>query len=287
MTTEISSLLVRVLLLGPIEILVAGHALDLSGKYQRALVAILASAPGKLISAERLIDGLWGDQPPSSARTKLQGHVSGLRNKFGGVNGWPIQTCDPGYLLGEAGLSTDLADYRELREQASQALSTGHYAEASNRLADALGLWRGPAYAGASSSFVLAAMSDALEQDRLLAIERKAICDLHLRRYDEVIAALTLALASHPLRDGMRGMLMLAQYRDGCRAEALQAYLQGYRLSREHVGIDPCRELQTLHQLILRDDPILMTPDAMTMLPGAASSFLASAPAGRQSWPPE
>jgi DNA-binding SARP family transcriptional activator len=273
-TVETSSLLARVLLLGPIEILVAGDAVDLSGKYQRALVAILASAPGKLIPAERLIDGLWGEQPPTSARTKLQGHVSALRNKFGGGNGWPIQTCDPGYLLSEQGVSTDLADYRELREQAGKAVSTGHYAQASDRLADALGLWRGPAYAGASSSFVLAAMSDALEQDRLLAIERKAICDLHLRRYDEVIASLTLALASHPLRDGMRGMLMLAQYRDGCRAEALQAYLQGYRLSREHVGIDPCRELQALHRLILCDDPVLMTPDAMTMLPGAASSLL-------------
>jgi len=275
-TIETSSQALRVLLLGPIEVLVAGSAVDLSGKYQRALVAILASAPGKLIPAQRLIDGLWGERPPTSARTKLQGHVSALRNKFGGRNGWPILTCDPGYLLDEPAVSTDLGDYRGLREHASHALSTGRYAAASDLLTEALALWRGPAYAGASMSFVLGAMADALEQDQLLAIERKAACDLRLSRYDEVIAALTLTLASHPLRDGMRGMLMLAQYRDGCRAEALQAYLLGYRLSREHVGIDPCRELQTLHRLILCDDPILMTSDAMSTLPGAASVLLAA-----------
>jgi DNA-binding SARP family transcriptional activator len=265
----------RVLLLGPIEVLVAGSSADLSGKYQRALVAILASAPGKLIPAERLIDGLWGEHPPTSARTKLQGHISALRNKFGRQNGWPIQTCDPGYLLGEAGVSTDLADYRELRELAGHALSAGRYAAASDHLAEALELWRGPAYAGASSSFVLGAMADALEQDRMLATERKAVCDLRLCRYDEVIAALTFALAAHPLRDGMRGILMLAQYRDGCRAEALQVYMQGYRLSREQVGIDPCRELQALHRLILCDDPILMTSEAMGLLPGAAAAMVA------------
>lgn len=261
---------VRIRVLGPIEILTTyGRTVQVRGGHQLALLAMLTSEHGRLIPASRLIEALWADRPPISARTKLQGHISAIRKIFDGPSGWPILTCSPGYLLDTRGVSLDLAEYRMLRQVASHELSDGQYATASEHLTEALALWRGPAFAGASPSFVLTAMSEALEQDRLLAIERKAVCDLRLEHYDEVTAELALALATHPLRETMRAALMLAMYRRGCRAEALRAYRQGYSLSREIVGIGPGKKLEALHQLMLGDDPILATVAAIDMLPGA------------------
>jgi DNA-binding SARP family transcriptional activator len=253
---------VRICLLGPIEITHAGQEIRLSSQLQRALIAALASEAGWVISAERLIETLWGDQPPSTARVKLQGHVSNLRKMLDcagsgevGLN-WPLITRKPGYLLSADGVDIDLFDYRALLKLAAGKIVTDEIADASDHLEDALALWHGPAFADARTPIVTS-MAAVLESGRLLAIERKAECDLRLGRHETVVEQLTPILTTYPLREGARASLMLALYRRGCRADALACYRTGQRLSREQLGIEPGQLLQRLHELMLTDDPQL------------------------------
>lgn len=237
---------------------------ELRGHLQRELIAALASEAGRVLSAERLIDTLWGESPPASARTKLQGHVSGIRNAFRGVRPSPLLTREPGYLLSDADVAVDLADYRAHLSRAADQQAAGELAAASGHLAEALALWRGPAYADANSS-ALRGMAARLEHGRLLAVERKALCDLQLGRNGTVAEDLTLMLSDQPLRECARAGLMLALYRLGCRADALAVYRSGCRLLRDELGIVPGRPLQRLHELMLRDAPELAM---LAWLPG-------------------
>ena len=268
----------RISLLGPVTVTHDGLEIRLNGRHQRALVAVLASEPGKVMPTDRLIDALWGDGPPATARTKLQGCISGLRkqltvSKPTGMKGqWPLRTRDPGYLLCADEVAVDLSDYRTLLQCAARDMDAGRFSAASARLDAALALWRGPAYADARTR-VISAMAAALESGRLLAIRRKAECDLMIGRYDAVTEELGLALAAHPLHEGMRATLMLALYRVNCRAEALEAYRVGHALLREQLGIEPGPVLRRLHELILHADPRLATSGAVAELyeaPGVA-----------------
>jgi DNA-binding SARP family transcriptional activator len=150
----------------------------LRGQLQRALMAALASEAGKVIPADRLIDMLWGQQPPHSAKMKLQGLVSALRKAIGdyahGLVGtrWPLITREPGYLLSLDGVRVDLRDYRELLRRADGELEAGFVSSASVCLGEALASWRGPALADVRSP-ILEGLAAALEQGRLLTIERK------------------------------------------------------------------------------------------------------------------
>jgi DNA-binding SARP family transcriptional activator len=255
--------MMHVYILGPVELSSADREIALSGQLQRALVAALASEAGKVVSAEQLIDTLWGDRPPAAARTKLQGHVSALRKALTGCepdvsSSWPIATRPPGYLLSTDGVSVDLLEYRALLARATQDIEAGQVAVASGHLRAALGLWRGSAFADVRAAS-LVSMAVALERGRLLATERKAECDLQLGRFDSVAEELSLVLAAHPLRETTRAVLMLALYRRGCRAEALESYRAGWRLLREQVGIEPGYRLRRLHEMMLSDDPRLAT----------------------------
>ncbi len=243
----------------------------LRGQHQRALMAALASEAGKVIPADRLIETLWGQHPPHSARMKLQGLVSALRKEIGdcakGLVGarWPLVTLEPGYLLSLEGVRVDLREYRQLLRRANGELEAGFVNTASVCLAKALASWRGPALADVRSP-VLAGLAAGLEQGRLLTIERKAVCDLCLGYYDAVVELLTPLLAAHPLRETARAALMLALYQLGCRAEALELYRNGREILQEEVGIEPGRMLRHLHQLMLSDSPQLTTPVALGLL---------------------
>lgn len=278
----------HVYLLGPIEIVHDGQPIPLSGRRQRALVAALASEVGKVVSTGRLIDALWGEQPPASARAKLQGCVSDVRKVLAHLTPetmrarWPLMTREPGYLLSAEGVVVDLLQYLSLLHLAGHELDAGEVAAASEHLGEALRLWRGPAYADARTP-VLSAMAVAIEGGRLLAIERKAECDLRLGRYDMVINEGGLVLAAHQAREGMRAAVMLALYRSGCRAEALELYRMGRRLLREQLGIEPGPVLRRLHEFILCDDPQLVSPAVLDYLSGAAAVFPATRPDDGQS----
>jgi DNA-binding SARP family transcriptional activator len=257
----------HVYILGPVEFASADHEIALAGQRQRALVAALASEAGKVVSAEQLIDTLWGDRPPATARTKLQGHVSALRKALtgcepGASSRWPLTTRPPGYLLSTDGVRVDLLEYRALLARAAEEMEAGQVAAASGHLRTALRLWRGSAFADVGAAN-LVSMAAALERGRLLAIERKAECDLQLGRYDSVAEELSLVLAAHPLREATRAALMLALYRRGCRAEALESYRAGWRLLREQLGIEPGHMLRRLHEMMLSDDPGLASAELL------------------------
>ena len=168
----------QVYLLGPISVMWGDREIMLRGQLQRALMAALASEAGKVIPADRLIDMLWGQQPPHSAKMKLQGLVSALRKAIGdyahGLVGtrWPLITREPGYLLSLDGVRVDLRDYRELLRRADGELEAGFVSSASVCLGEALASWRGPALADVRSP-ILEGLAAALEQGRLLTIERK------------------------------------------------------------------------------------------------------------------
>jgi DNA-binding SARP family transcriptional activator len=267
----------HVCLLGPIEIDCLGRQIPLSGHHQRALIAALASEAGKVVPADRLIGTLWGERPPAAAVNKLQGCVSALRKKLSGPkpagssSRWPIITREPGYVLSADSVTVDLFEYRALLRLAARERDAGLTAAASAHYGLALELWRGPAYADAPTE-ILSAMAAALESGRLLTIERRAECDLRLGRHGQVAEELGLVLAAHPARESLRAMLMLALYRIGCRADALQTYRAGRALLREQLGIEPGPVLRRLHDLILSDDPRLATPDTLSCLGAAASA---------------
>jgi DNA-binding SARP family transcriptional activator len=248
----------RVCLLGPVRLIVAGHEVRLAGGLQRALLVMLASEAGKIVSANRLIEAMWGDFPPKSANVKVQGTVSSLRKALVSTklcdadDRWPLHTCDPGYALSAEGVTVDLRQYRVLLSRATDELAAGKLVLASDHLSEALSLWSGPALAGLRlQTPVLCAMADALEGSRLLTIERKARCDLQLGRHEIVADQLIEYVAANPFREGMRAALMLALFRCGCCAEALEYYRKGRKLLREQLGIEPSPPLRRLHELML------------------------------------
>jgi DNA-binding SARP family transcriptional activator len=265
----VTDLPVHIHILGPVEIVADGREIPIAGKHQRALIAALASEAGRVVSGAQLIDTLWGDRPPATARTKLQGHVCAVRKALnnraqGTAARWPLLTRPPGYLLSIEGVSVDLLRYRSLLTDAADEMEAGRVAAASHHLAAALALWRGSAF-GDVDAPNLVSVAAALERGRLLATERKAECDLQLGRYDAVAEEISLVLADHPYREASRAALMLALYRRGCRAEALESYRACWRLLRDQLGIEPGHLLRRLHEMMLSDDPRLALPELLAV----------------------
>lgn len=267
--------MLHVSVLGPVEISRDGARIPLNGQHQRVLVAFLAMELGKVVPTARLIEAIWADRPPRHARVKLQGCVSALRKALGegvpsdGSGRSSIVTHEPGYAMSQEWVTTDLSAYRARVRQAADEISAGDVAAAAVSLAASLALWRGPAFADARTA-VTDGLANALERGRLLAVERKAACDLRLGRHEEVAEELTSVLAANPFHERARALLMLALYRCACRAEALQCYLDGRRQLRDQLGIEPGPALRRLHQRILCDDPGLMSQATLEFLEEAA-----------------
>jgi DNA-binding SARP family transcriptional activator len=265
---------VRIDVLGPIQVTADGRAVPLAGQRQRALLAALSLELGKVVPVERLVDILWDADPPATARVKVQAHVSALRQAIGhdmhAADGL-LFTQPPGYVLSREGIALDLAEFDALTAQAKEAAESRQPAAASELFGGALALWRGSAFADVRSPLIRSA-ADSLEDRRLLACEARAEADLALGRWDRVSAELPQWLAAHPFRERMRGMLMLALYRLGCRADALAVYRDGHRLMVAELGLEPGPPLRTLHQHILADDPLLLAPPARSANGTAAAA---------------
>ncbi|HEV2376784.1 MAG TPA: AfsR/SARP family transcriptional regulator [Streptosporangiaceae bacterium] len=245
--------------LGPIEVTDAAGPLPLVGHRQRALLAVLALEAGRVVPVHRLVDAIWDDSPPATARAKVQAHVCALRQVIGQRAqdpAGPLLTCPPGYLLRLRDGELDLTEFGSLTARAVNASRLGQPDAASELLTCALALWRGEVCADVASPLVRAA-ADALEERRLLAIEAKAEADMALGRCDAVAADLAAYVARYPLRERLRAMLMLAWYRLGCRANALTAYRDGRQAMIAGLGLEPGPQLRHLHQRILADDPSL------------------------------
>jgi predicted ATPase/DNA-binding SARP family transcriptional activator len=247
-------------ILGPLEVSEAGHALALPGRKARALLAILLLHANEVVSAERLIDALWGEAPPETAANTLQVYVSQLRKSL--PSGKDIlRTTGRGYVLNVQPGQLDLERFGELVRGSRAAADP---AEASSLLRDALSLWRGRALAELASELGTQPEVARLDEERLVALEDRIEADLALGAHDAVIGELEAIVGEHPLRERPRRLLMLALYRAGRQPEALALYQRTRRELVEELGIDPSPALQRLEKAILMQDPALDAPERPT-----------------------
>jgi DNA-binding SARP family transcriptional activator len=241
-------------ILGPLEVWDGGCEVSLGGPKPRALLAVLLLHPNEVVPADRLIDELWGEETPARAAAALRVNVSRLRKAL------PqdvLTTRSPGYVLRVEPEELDLHQFERLVDEGRGLLTRSLLADASNRLREALSLWRGPALADfAYESFAQTAIA-RLEEIRLAAVELRIDADLVLGRHDELVGELEALVAEHPLRERLRRYLMTALYRSGRQAEALDAYKDARRALVDELGIEPSGALQELERAILRQDPAL------------------------------
>ena len=230
-------------ILGPLEVRRDGEPIALGGAKQRALLGLLLLHRNEAISSDRLIDALWQGSPPETAGKALQVYVSQLRKALGPSR---IVTRPPGYAL--------LLEPGELDLERFEALRSGGDAEG---LREALALWHGPPLADLAYAAFAQAEIGRLEELRLTALEQRFEADLALGRHAELVSELEALVASEPLRERLRGQLMLALYRCGRQAEALEAYQAARRVLVDELGIEPGRPLQQLEGAILRQEPSL------------------------------
>jgi predicted ATPase/DNA-binding SARP family transcriptional activator len=238
---------VEFLILGPLEARIDGRPLALGSPRQRLLLAALLLAAPAPLRREQLIDELWGPSPPASARHAVEVYVSRLR----GVLGAEAIASEPGASYAAVG-SVDAHRFEEL--------ATREPSEAP--LAEALALWRGPVLADLSYEGSLRTEIARLQELRLAARERLADQQLQCGGHAEALADLQELVASEPLRERARGLLMLALYRAGRQAEALEVYRVGRELLVEELGLEPGAPLRELQTAILRHDPALSDPAA-------------------------
>jgi DNA-binding SARP family transcriptional activator/tetratricopeptide (TPR) repeat protein len=257
---------VMVALLGPVEIGPAGGVLaGVTQPQLRVLLGLLVVAAGRVVSAEALVDGVWGEDWSPRREQNLHALVYQLRQRLialGPVNGGArLARAGAGYrLVLEAG-ELDVAVFSGLAGRGREAARAGDVAGARELFARALGLWRGAAFADAAPLCPrLASEAARLEEARLAVIEERAGCDLALGRHGEVTGELAGLVAEFPLRERLAGLLMTALYRCGRRGEALAVYDNSRRVLAEELGLDPGPELAGLQAQVLADDPVLAAP---------------------------
>jgi DNA-binding SARP family transcriptional activator/DNA-binding beta-propeller fold protein YncE len=243
-------------ILGPFEVHRDGEPLPLGGRQQRALLAALVLRANELVSSERLIDELWPEDPPDTADHLVHVYVSRLRKALGDEGRDVLVTRQPGYeLLVPAG-ARDLDRFEEHLTRARAARDVGHLDDAASALRDALALWRGPALADLVSESFARADAARLNELRIGAVED--LVEVELARGDpDLVPQLRSLVEEHPLRERLRGFLMVALYREGRQAEALQAYEEARATLADELGIDPSQELQDLYRRVLNQDPEL------------------------------
>jgi DNA-binding SARP family transcriptional activator len=244
-------------ILGPLGVWHEGRPVHIEGAKERALLAFLLLHAGERVSVDRLIDELWGESPPATARKSVQVRVAGLRRA---IRGDVLLTRDNAYLVRLEPHQLDLHRFEQLLSDGSEALAAGDPSASLAALDEALALWRGPPLADFTyESFAQPAIA-RLEELRVHAIELRIEAQLALARHVRVIAELEGLVAAHPFRERLRAQLMLALYRDGRQAEALEVFRGARDEFVEQLGIEPGPTLQQLHHAILRQDPSLDGP---------------------------
>ena len=248
-------------LLGPVEGRLEGRPLPLGATKQRAVLAMLALQANETVSVNRLVDGLWGDEPPATATKMVQLYVSQLRRLLGDDDA-EIVTHGRGYQLRVDPDAVDVARFESLVEEAGR-----HTGAPNDRAREALELWRGAPLANVAEEPFAAAEIRRLEELRLRAAELAVDGDLAAGRDQKALAELERLVEEHPLRERFHAQRMLALYRCGRQAEALEAYATARRQLVEEVGVEPSAELRELQARILRQDPSLERPAAPPSLP--------------------
>ncbi|MDJ0952615.1 MAG: BTAD domain-containing putative transcriptional regulator [Acidimicrobiia bacterium] len=263
---------VQIRLLGPVAAYDGDEPLPLGGMRERALLALLALSPGQVISTDRLIDELWGEDLPAKPGNALQALVSRLRRSIGSD---AIVTKPPGYLLD---IDPDAVDAILFRKLLADAATVADPEARGDVYRQALALWHGPALADFPFEEFAQREMAALEELRLSATEARIAADLEAGAGAELVAEIDELVAAHPLRESLRASQMLALYRAGRQADALRAYTAARETLGEELGIDPSPELRALEEKILLQDEGL-TPRAepgpqQPELPARLASFI-------------
>ena len=256
-------------ILGPLDVVENGTSLPLGGPRQRALLALLLLRANEPVSTDRLIDELWGADSPASGPTAVQNQIARLRKVLGADR---VLTTQAGYAIRVEADELDLDRYGQLVATADAAPPE----ERSALLAEAVGLWRGPALAGLPDAPFVAPESARLEGLRLAALEDRIDADLELGRHGDLVAELSSLAARYPLQERLRGQLMVALYRSGRQAEALDVYRETRRLLADELGLEPSQSLRELERAILAQDPSLDAPPRSAKPPRPAVVPVAS-----------
>lgn len=240
-------------ILGPLEVVNGEQQLPLGGPKQRALLALLLLRANEVVATDTLIDRLWGARPPATAAKVLQVQVWRLRKALGGE---VLATRPPGYVLRVGAGDFDLARFEQL---VSEARGSAPEAAAA-KLRKALAIWRGGPLADLANEDFAAAEIRRLEELRVVALEERVKADLALGRHAELVGELETLAAAHPYRERLHGQLMLALYRSGRQADALERFQQLRRLLDDELGLEPGEDLKRLQKAILAHDAALDAP---------------------------
>jgi predicted ATPase/DNA-binding SARP family transcriptional activator len=266
-------------ILGPLEVVAGGELLRLGTPRQRILLGLLLVRAGEVVSCDRLAEDLWDGDPPGTALHTLQGYVHRLRRALG-PEAWRLVTRPPGYQLKVSAGELDAQRFQDLAGQGRRALVRGEPNAAADLLAAALGLWRGPLLADLSDVAALEPERARLEALRLTAMEDRVEAELALGGHATLVGELEGLVAEYPFRERLWGQLMLALYRSGRQADALQAFDRARQVLDEELGIEPSRWLCRLQEQILLQDAALEAPEPMPPprprhhLPAQRSSFV-------------
>jgi DNA-binding SARP family transcriptional activator len=244
-------------ILGPLEVLMDGESIALGGRQQRAVLAALLLEAGRVVSTDRLLNDLWGEQPPRTAATSLHNLVSQLRKQLGADT---LVTRSPGYVLKVGADQIDARRFEQLLQDARGAEPTAR----REMLVQALALWRGQPLAEFTFESFTQSEIRRLEELRLVAIEERVAADLELGHHGDVVGELEALVEAHPLRETFARQLMLALYRSGRQAEALEVYQDARSRFVDELGIEPGPELRQLQTEILRHEAGLATPGTTT-----------------------
>ena len=237
-------------ILGPVEVADETGPISLGGQRQRALLGLLLLNAGTVVSTDRIVDQLWGEEPPKSAIASLQNFVAQLRRLLGAESSI---VSGPGYVLQVEPAQLDLLRFERLVTEARAQPAE----QRSKLLREALSLWRGPPLADLAFETFVQTEVRRLEELRLEALEERIDADLELGGRGELVGELEGLVAEHPMREQLRGQLMLALYRAGRQAEALQAYHDARQALVEELGLEPSPPLQQLYRSILRQEGAL------------------------------
>lgn len=244
--------------LGPLQVLLDGRAVDVSGPKQHALLTLLALRGGRVVPVDALIDALWGtEELPSAPRNAIQHHVARLRHALGHDS---IVAAVDGYAL--PGATVDALRFEDLLAAAHRAAVAHDPQRASDIVGRALELWRGTALLGLLDTSWASTEAARLEALHIDALERRFDAALALGEHAEILPALRTAVNENPLRERLWAQAMLALYRSGRQADALEAFQDARKLLDGQLGLEPGPELQRLQAEILTHDPALGTQTA-------------------------
>ena len=265
--------------LGPLLVSTGESAIAVPGVRARVLLAALLLRTGQAVPADTLAEIVWDGSPPGGSVATLRSHVMRLRRALGPVAGSRLVTRYPGYLVEADTEEVDLLRFTAKCREGRVAAQNAEWEQAAALLAEALELWRGEPLADIPSQTLLREEVPRLEQARLQALEWRGDADLHLGRHDEMVPGLRELTARYPLRERFHAQLMLALYRCGRQAEALEVYRAVRGALASELGVEPAAELQQMHRQMLSADPVLAARPATEQ---AASGAVSAQPVAGQ-----